>query len=99
MANIRAAWNSPAQICGPAQAVEDDRKMKYLGVWFEATPGWWRQRSVLQKQMQAFKGKLMTASMTMEQAIYCVNTAAVPAMTYPLQVTNVPRGTLRKWDA
>ena len=42
--------------------------------------------------------KLRFARISVEQAVYAINTKIIPAMLYPLQVAQVPRSLLKQWD-
>ena len=77
----------------------DGRVIKYLGVVFEARAGWKGQERVLGEKHGKLLANLKFARISVEQAVYAINTKVIPAMAYPLQVAAISRTTLRKWDA
>ena len=76
----------------------DGRVTKYLGVLFEARKGWKAQTRALQEKHGKLIANLKFARISVEQAVYAINTKIIPAMEYPLQVAAVPRSMLKKWD-
>ena len=82
----------------PRQEQEDGREFKYLGVWFEAEPGWKKQATVLQEKHDALVASLQHRKMPLEQIVYLINTKIIPAIAYPLQVAIIPAHLLTRWD-
>jgi len=84
---------------GPVKAVEHDgRTIKYLGVLFDAQAGWKSQIRALERKQKELTSKLKFTSISVEQAVYAINTKIVPAIAYSLQVANIPDSILKKWD-
>jgi len=82
----------------PKKGELDGRVFKYLGVLFEAQPGWHAQIEVLKRKHQELVSKLRFVNISIEQAVYAINAKIVPAMAYALQVATVPESLIRKWD-
>ena len=78
--------------------VKDNRTLKYLGVHFDALAGWNTQLRVLQEKHGKLISNLKYASVTPNEAVYCINCKIIPAVIYPLQVATVTKSVLEKWD-
>ena len=72
---------------------------RYLGVMFEVEMGWKKQKEVLEVKFKDAQRRICSTRPTKEQAIYLVNAVINAAMKYPLQVAQIPRATLRRWDS
>jgi hypothetical protein len=86
------------RVTRPKKGETDGRVFKYLGVHFEACVGWQAQARELQAKHDDLVARLKYSAMSIEQATYAINAKIVPAMMYTMQVANMSKSLLRKWD-
>ena len=77
----------------------DGRTTKYLGVHFPlSNPKWTVQQQVLHTTWQALLKPLKSARISLQEAIYSINTLVIPKLKYALQVATIPKTFLRRID-
>ena len=95
---LMAQWEEGRDRFAVYDRTGNGETMRYLGVHFQAEPGWQAQRAILEKKFAKLKDTISRSCPTREQAIYCVNAVINATMKFPLQVASIPRTTLERWD-
>ena len=73
------------------------KMIKYLGVWFEASPGWKKQREAMTQKHKKLTTLLSESNPSVHHAIMALNTKVIPAVTYGASIVPMPRTAVSKF--